>query len=133
MRRKTCIKFLAAAKDFIERQHKAAKPWLCYFNSTRMHIWTHLKPESQGRTGLGVYPDGMVETDAHVGQLLKLLDDLNVANNTIVVYTTDNGAEVMTWPDGGEHSPIFGLRRFSIFAPILSSGATKVSLTTNGW
>jgi arylsulfatase len=93
--------FLAAAKDFIERQHEAGKPWLCYFNSTRMHVWTHLKPESQGKTGLGTYPDGMVETDGHVGQLLKLLDDLGVADNTIVVYTTDNGAEVMTWPDGG--------------------------------
>ena len=93
--------FLAAAKDFITRQHKAGTPWLCYFNSTRMHIWTHLKPESQGKTGLGTYPDGMVETDGHVGELLKLLDDLGVADNTVVVYTTDNGAEVMTWPDGG--------------------------------
>ncbi len=93
--------FLAAAKDFIERQHKSGKPWLCYFNSTRMHVWTHLKPESKGKTGLGTYPDGMVETDGHVGQLLKLLDDLGIADNTIVVYTTDNGAEVMTWPDGG--------------------------------
>src|SRR5438128_4310669 len=93
--------FLAAAKDFIDRQHKAGKPWLCYLNSTRMHVWTHLKPESKGKTGLGTYPDGMVETDGHVGQLLKLLDDLGIADNTIVVYTTDNGAEVMTWPDGG--------------------------------
>jgi len=93
--------FLTAAKGFIERKHKENKPWLCYFNSTRMHIWTHLKKESQGKTGLGVYPDGMVETDGHVGQLLKLIDDLEVADNTIVVYTTDNGAEVMTWPDGG--------------------------------
>ena len=66
-----------------------------------MHIFTHLKKESQGNTGLGLYPDGMVETDGMVGQLLKLLDDLGVANNTIVVYTTDNGAEVFTWPDGG--------------------------------
>ena len=72
-----------------------------WFNSTRMHIFTHLKPESQGKTGLGVYPDGMVEHDGHVGQLLEKLDDLGIADNTIVVYTTDNGAEVMTWPDGG--------------------------------
>jgi arylsulfatase len=93
--------FLAAAKDFIERQHRAGTPWLCYFNSTRMHVFTHLKPESQGKTGLGLYPDGMVETDGHVGQLLKLLDDLKIADNTIVVYTTDNGAEVCSWPDGG--------------------------------
>jgi arylsulfatase A-like enzyme len=93
--------FLTAALDFIDRQHKAGKPWFVYFNSTRMHVWTHLKPESQGKTGLGIYPDGMVEHDGHVGQLLKKLDDLGIANNTIVVYTTDNGAEVMSWPDGG--------------------------------
>ena len=93
--------FLAAALDFIDRQHKAGKPWFCYFNSTRMHVFTHLKPASQGKTGLGLYPDGMVEHDGHVGQLLKKLDDLGIANNTIVVYTTDNGAEVMSWPDGG--------------------------------
>ncbi|WP_456640151.1 arylsulfatase [Bradyrhizobium sp. USDA 10063] len=93
--------FLAAAKDFINRQHRANKPWFCYFNSTRMHVFTHLKKESEGKTGLGVYPDGMVEHDGHVGELLKLVDDLGVADNTIVVYTTDNGAEVFTWPDGG--------------------------------
>jgi arylsulfatase len=93
--------FLAAAKDFIQRQHKAGQPWFCYFNTTRMHVFTHLKKESQGKTGLGLYPDGMVETDGHVGELLKLLDDLKVANDTVVVYTTDNGAECFTWPDGG--------------------------------
>ena len=93
--------FLAAAKDFITRQQRANRPWFCYFNSTRMHIFTHLKEASQGKTGLGVYPDGMVEHDGMVGELLKLVDDLGVANNTIVVYTTDNGAEAFTWPDGG--------------------------------
>ena len=93
--------FLAAALDFIDRQHKASKPFFCYFNTTRMHVFTHLKPESEGKTGLGLYPDGMVEHDGHVGQLLKKLDDLGIADNTIVVYTTDNGAEVMSWPDGG--------------------------------
>jgi arylsulfatase len=91
----------AAAVDFIDRQHRANRPWFCYFNSTRMHVNTHLKQTSAGKTGLGVYSDGMVEHDGHVGQLLKKLDDLGVADNTIVVYTTDNGAEVMTWPDGG--------------------------------
>ncbi|MBZ6074712.1 arylsulfatase [Microvirga puerhi] len=91
----------AAALDFIDRQHRAGKPWFCYFNSTRMHVNTHLKPEVDGKTGKGLYPDGMVEHDGHVGLLLKKLDDLGVAENTIVVYTTDNGAEVMTWPDGG--------------------------------
>ena len=93
--------FLAAGIDFINRKHKEGTPWFCYMNTTRMHVFTHLKKESLGKTGLGVYPDGMVETDGHVGQLLKLIDDLGVADNTIVVYTTDNGAEVMTWPDGG--------------------------------
>ncbi|WP_245268552.1 arylsulfatase [Mesorhizobium sp. WSM2561] len=93
--------FLAAATDFIKRKNGAGAPWFCYFNTTRMHIFTHLKQESEGKTGLGLYPDGMVETDGHVGQLLKLLDDLGVASNTIVVYTSDNGAEVFTWPDGG--------------------------------
>jgi arylsulfatase A-like enzyme len=93
--------FLSAALDFIDRQHRVNTPWFCYFNPTRMHVWTHLKPASQGKTGVGLYPDGMVELDGYVGQLLKKLDDLGVANNTIVVFTTDNGAEVMTWPDGG--------------------------------
>ena len=66
-----------------------------------MHVFTHLKKESQGVTGLGVYPDGMVEHDGHVGQLLDKLDQLEIADNTIVMYSTDNGAEVMSWPDGG--------------------------------
>src|SRR5262245_53891590 len=93
--------FLTAALDFIDRQHRANTPWFVYFNPTRMHVWTHLKTASKGKTGYGVYPDGMVELDGYVGQLLKKLDDLGVANNTIVVFTTDNGAEVMSWPDGG--------------------------------
>jgi arylsulfatase len=91
----------AAALDFIDRQHKAGKPFFCWWNSTRMHIYTHLKPGSAGKTGLGVYPDGMVEHDGHVGQLLKKLDDLGIADNTIVMYSTDNGAECFSWPDGG--------------------------------
>jgi arylsulfatase A-like enzyme len=93
--------FLKASLDFIDRQHKAGKPFFCWFNSTRMHIFTHLKKESEGKTGLGLYPDGMVEHDGHVGQLLKKLDDLGITDNTIVMYSTDNGAEVMSWPDGG--------------------------------
>ena len=78
--------FLVAALDFIDRQHRAGKPFFVWFNSTRMHIFTHLKPQSQGKTGLGLYPDGMVEHDGHVGQLLKKLDDLGIASNTMVVY-----------------------------------------------
>ncbi len=93
--------FLAAALDFMDRKQNAGTPWFCYFNSTRMHVNTHLKADSVGKTGLGVYPDGMLEHDAMIGELLKKLDDLGVADNTIVVYTSDNGAEVMTWPDGG--------------------------------
>jgi len=93
--------FLGAALDFMDRQAKAGKPFLCYFNSTRMHLFTHLKPESDGKTGLGLYPDGMVELDGMVGRLLKKLDELGIADNTIVVFTSDNGAETFTWPDGG--------------------------------
>lgn len=90
--------FLAASLDFIGRQHKADKPFFCWFNSTRNHIFTHLKKESEGKTGRGIYADAMVEHDGHVGQLLKKLDDLGIANNTIVIYTTDNGAEKYAWP-----------------------------------
>jgi len=93
--------FLAAALGFIDRNNKDGTPWFCYFNTTRMHVWTHLKPESKGKTGLGTYPDGMVELDGYVGQLLDKLDALGVADNTIVVFTTDNGAECLSWPDGG--------------------------------
>ena len=93
--------FLGAAIDFIDRKTRAKEPWFCYLNTTRMHVFTHLKPESQGKTGLGVYPDGMVELDGYVGQLLDTLDELGVADNTVVVFTSDNGAEVLSWPDGG--------------------------------
>jgi arylsulfatase len=72
-----------------------------------MHIWTRLKAESQGKTGLGVYPDGMVEHDGHVGQVLDKLRELGLEENTIVMYSTDNGAEKFTWPDGGQ-SPFRG-------------------------
>ncbi len=92
---------LAGAFDFMERSVMQKKPFFLWWNSTRMHIWTHLKPESQGVTGLGVYPDGMVEHDGHVGQLLDKLEELGIADNTVVMYTTDNGAEVFSWPDGG--------------------------------
>jgi arylsulfatase A-like enzyme len=66
-----------------------------------MHVWTHLKEESQGVTGQGIYADGMVEHDAMVGQLLAKLDEMGIADNTIVMYSTDNGAETLSWPDGG--------------------------------
>jgi len=89
------------ALDFLDRAHASGKPFFLWWNSTRMHVWTHLKPESQGVTGIGVYPDGMVEHDGMVGQILDKLDQLGIADNTIVMYSTDNGAETMSWPDGG--------------------------------
>src|SRR5215469_16464266 len=87
--------------EFMEKTVKDGKPFFIWWNTTRMHIWTHLKPESQGKTGLGIYPDGLVEHDGQVGEILKKLDELGIADNTIVMYSTDNGAEVMSWPDGG--------------------------------
>jgi len=92
--------FLGAAKKFIDTSAKANKPFFVWFNSTRMHVFTHLKPESLGKTGKGMHADGMVEHDGMVGELLKQLDDLGIADNTIVLYTTDNGAEIALWPDG---------------------------------
>ena len=91
----------AAAMGFMEKAVKDGKPFFVWWNSTRMHIFTHLKPSSDGKTGLGVYADGMVEHDAMVGQLLDKLKELGVEDNTIVMYSTDNGAEAMSWPDGG--------------------------------
>lgn len=96
-----------AAIDFLKRAKEQDKPFFLWWNSTRMHVWTRLKAESQGKTGLGIYPDGMVEHDEMVGQMLKALDDLGLSENTIVMYSTDNGAEKFTWPDGGQ-SPFRG-------------------------
>ncbi|MCO6048081.1 arylsulfatase [Aeoliella sp. ICT_H6.2] len=95
------------AMDFLERQVKADKPAFLWYNSTRMHVWTHLKPESEGKTGIGLYPDGMVEHDGYVGQVLQKIKDLGIEDNTIVIYSTDNGAETFTWPDGGI-TPFYG-------------------------
>jgi arylsulfatase len=92
---------------FMQQSKQAGKPFFVWWNSTRMHIWTRLKAESQGKTGLGIYPDGMVEHDRHVGEVLAALDELGLADNTIVMYSTDNGAEKFTWPDGGQ-SPFRG-------------------------
>ena len=94
----------AAAADFMERQVKAKKPFFCWFNSTRMHFRTHVKEENRDQPGLTArteYADGMIEHDKHVGKLLKTLDDLGVSENTIVLYTTDNGPHKNTWPDAG--------------------------------
>jgi len=91
----------ARAIAFMEAAVKAGKPFFLWWNSTRMHVWTRLKKESKGKTGLGIYPDGMVEHDGHVGQLLDKVDALGITDNTIVMYSTDNGAEKFSWPDGG--------------------------------
>ena len=91
----------------MEESKQEGKPFFLWWNSTRMHIWTRLKAESQGKTGLGIYPDGMVEHDAMVGQILDKLKELGLEENTIVMYSTDNGAEKFTWPDGGQ-SPFRG-------------------------
>ena len=90
-----------AALAWMDKAQKSGKPFFLWWNSTRMHINTHLKPASAGKTGLGVYADGMVEHDGMVGQLLAKLKELGIEDNTIIVYTTDNGAEAYSWPDGG--------------------------------
>ena len=90
-----------AALGFMDKAVKDGKPFFVWWNSTRMHIFTHLKPASDGKTGLGIYADGMVEHDAMVGELLAKLKELGIEDDTIVMYSTDNGAETFTWPDGG--------------------------------
>jgi len=84
---------------FIKEQHAAGKPWFVWWNGTRMHFRTHVKPELRGISGQDEYADGMVEHDMHIGKFLKLLDELGIADNTIVHYSTDNGPHYNTWPD----------------------------------
>src|SRR5262245_31315734 len=92
---------LAAAKDFITRQKNAGQPFFCWWNATRMHLRTHVKAEHRGISGQDEYSDGMVEHDMLVGELLKLIDDLGLTNDTLVMYSTDNGPHYNTWPDAG--------------------------------
>ncbi len=92
---------VAAAKDFITRKVKAGETFFCWWNGTRMHFRTHVKDEHEGISGQDEYSDGMVEHDMHVGELLKLLDDLGIADKTLVMYSTDNGPHYNTWPDAG--------------------------------
>lgn len=99
--------FLDKALNFIDSAQQQEKPFFVWYNASRMHVWTRLQPKYDGITGIGVYPDGMVEHDDQVGVLLKKLDDLKIADNTIVIYSTDNGAEKFSWPDGGT-SPFHG-------------------------
>ena len=94
---------VAAAKEFIERQHRAEQPFFCWWNATRMHFRTHVREKNKGISGKSgdEYHDGMVEHDMHVGELLKLLDELQIAENTVVLYSTDNGPHYNSWPDAG--------------------------------
>jgi arylsulfatase A-like enzyme len=91
-----------AAIDYMKRQHEAGQPFFCWFNATRMHLRTHVKAENRGKYSHGdsEYIDGMIEHDAHIGKILDALDEMGIADNTIVVYTTDNGPHMNTWPDG---------------------------------
>jgi arylsulfatase A-like enzyme len=93
--------FVKRSTDFMERSVQAGKPFFLWHNSTRMHSWTHLSKKWEDKTGYGLYADGIMQLDDVVGQLLKKLDDLGIADNTIVVFTSDNGAEIFSWPDGG--------------------------------
>ena len=92
----------SAAIDYMQRQHGANKPFFVWFNSTRMHLRTHVRASHRGRYthGNSEYVDGMIEHDDTIGTMLKALDDMGIADNTIVVYTSDNGPHMNTWPDG---------------------------------
>jgi len=103
-RMETCDdEFVAGAKDFITRQHQAGKPFFCWVNTTHMHFRTHTKPESLGQSGRwqSPYHDTMIDHDRNVGELLDLLDNLGIADNTFVMYSTDNGPHMNSWPDAG--------------------------------
>jgi arylsulfatase A-like enzyme len=103
-RMETCDdEFAAAAKDFIGRQHKDNKPFFVWLNFTHMHLFTHTKKESLGQSGRwqSPYHDTMIDHDKNVGQMLDYLDELGIADNTLVMYSTDNGPHRNSWPDGG--------------------------------
>jgi arylsulfatase A-like enzyme len=93
--------FLARSLGFIEKSAKANKPFFLWHSSTRLHVKTHLSPKWENKTGYGLAADAMADLDNSVGEILKKLDDLKIADNTIVVFTSDNGPEIFTWPDGG--------------------------------
>ncbi|PMH42218.1 arylsulfatase [Vibrio sp. 10N.286.49.B3] len=93
--------FLESSLAFMEKAVKDDKPFFIWHNTTRMHVWTRLQEKYQGVSGVSIYADGMMEHDDHVGILLDKIDELGITDNTIVIYSTDNGAETATWPDGG--------------------------------
>jgi arylsulfatase len=103
-RMETCDdEFVAAASDFIKRQTKEKRPFFVWLNTTHMHLYTHTKKESLGQAGRwqSPYHDTMVDHDKNVGQMLDLLDQLGIAEDTFVMYSTDNGPHRNSWPDGG--------------------------------
>jgi arylsulfatase len=93
--------FTGAALNFMERAVKADKPFFIWLTTSRMHVWTRLAEKWYGKSGVSIYADGMLEHDHNVGQILDKLEELGVDENTIIMYSTDNGAETFTWPDGG--------------------------------
>lgn len=102
-RMETCDdEFVLAAKDFIQRQHKDGKPFFVWLNTTHMHFITHTKASSEGQAGRwqSPYHDTMIDHDKNVGQMLDLLDELGIAEDTFVMYSTDNGPHRNSWPDG---------------------------------
>jgi arylsulfatase A-like enzyme len=99
--------FIDAAVNFMERSVKSDKPFFVWLNTTRMHVWTRLSDEWYGKSGISIYADGMLEHDHYIGAVLDKLDEWGIADNTIVFYSTDNGAETVTWPDGGT-IPFYG-------------------------
>lgn len=97
------VELVRLSMDFMDRSVQADVPFFLWHNSTRCHVWTHLAPEWDGKTGFGLYADAMAELDALVGQLLEKVDALGIADDTIILFTSDNGAEIFSWPDGGNH------------------------------
>jgi arylsulfatase A-like enzyme len=127
---------LAVAKDFIKKQHEAGQPFFCWWNATRMHFRTHVKAENRHK-GNDEYTDGMIEHDAMVGELLKLVDELSLGDDTIVMYSTDNGPHYNTWPDAGT-TPFHGEKNsnwegaFRVPAFVRWPGHFPAGVTLNG-
>ena len=127
---------LAVAKDFIKKQHEAGQPFFCWWNATRMHFRTHVKAEKRHK-GNDEYTDGMIEHDAMVGELLQLVDDLKLSDDTIVMYSTDNGPHYNTWPDAGT-TPFHGEKNsnwegaFRVPAFVRWPGHFPAGVTLNG-
>lgn len=128
---------LAAAKEYIKKQVADGKPFFTWWNATRMHFRTHVKEENRGISGQDEYSDGMVEHDRMVGELLDLLDELGIADNTIVLYSTDNGPHYNTWPDAGT-TPFHGEKNsswegaFRVPAFVKWPGKIPAGVTYNG-